>query len=200
MLKMPTFTVSLDGKALASVCADGFEVLAIHISGTRVDEEFASLHMSAGNYQDGAERRHLIWIDSIALHPGQCVRVDLTQEGETSPPGKTLAELYPDEAHEPTADFKPTPEMFAELRRRKQLRAGYSIELLSPAGKVVHAHTNPENHGFGFSVLWNSYRPERASASLHTYTIDSLEQHAPVHDQMREYLEPGQSVNIQLNT
>lgn len=56
---MPTFIVSLDSHSIASVCTDGFEILAIHISGTRVDEEFASLHMNAGNYSDAAQASHL---------------------------------------------------------------------------------------------------------------------------------------------
>lgn len=145
------------------------------------------------------QRRHLIWIDSITLRPGQCVRVALTQEGETNPPGRTIAELYPDDEDQPAADFKPTSEMFAELKRRKQLRTGYSFELLTPAGKTVHTRTHPNDHGFGCSVLWNVHHPERASASLHSYTISSLEHREPVHDFMREYLTQGQSITLTVN-
>jgi hypothetical protein len=87
-------------------------------------------------------------------------------------------------------DFTPTRELFEELRSRTRLREGFRFELATSGGTEYVGETGPEEHGFGFTILWNSHRPGRASLSLHSYTIDNLERREPMRDRVREYIEP----------
>jgi len=96
-------------------------------------------------------------------------------------------------------DFKPTREMFEELRRKPNLRDGYAFQYHSTLGTSYAGRTSSEEHGFGFTVLWSSHRPERVSVSLNSYTIDSVEQQTPGHDHVREYLQVGQSVTVEID-
>ena len=196
---MSTFIVSLDGALLAKVNTDGFEVLSIRLGGTRVDDEFAVLDVSAGAYPEGREKTHLIWINSLPVRPGQLVQIGFAEEGATSHPGKTIGELFPDEEVALDADFKLSSKMFAELRRRPSLRDGYSFNCRLPSGEMHRSATTSDEHGFGLNVLWNAYRPERASFSLHTYTIDSIEQRSPGRDHLHQYFSPGQYVAVEVD-
>ena len=57
----------------------------------------------------------------------------------------------------------------------------------------------PDEHGFGFHVLWQSGRPDRARASLHTYTIGYLEQDEPGNDHVSELLKPGDAIAVKVD-
>jgi hypothetical protein len=119
------------------------------------------------------------------------VEVRLSDSGDTSHAGKTIAELFPEEAEdEPPTDFTPSPEMFAELRAKAALRDGYAFRLSAKSGLTFEGRTVPTDHGFGFNVVWNCHRPNRANLSLHAYTLDDLEQRKPMNDFAREYIEP----------
>jgi hypothetical protein len=169
---MPSISVSLDGEELVCVRTDGYDVMSVNVSGTLVEDEFAELYMSAGT---------------------------LAADGETSQAGKTIAELFPDEASTDPVDFKATPEMFAELRARPSKRARYRFDIQLSSGTSVLAQTASDEHGFGFSVLWNSYRPESARVSLHSYTIESMEHQTPMKYHVQEHLHPGQSAVVKVD-
>jgi hypothetical protein len=197
---MPSLTVTLDGNILATVCCDGFDVVTARLSGIRIEDDFANLGVTGGCYPDGGESTYLTWVNELPVQPGQRVGVTLLQDGATSHPGKTIDELYPDE--DPTTtpdDFNPTDGMFEELRRRPNLRDGYAFQYQSTLGTSYAGRTSAEEHGFGFTVLWNSHRPERVSVLLNSYTIDSIEQRTPGHDHAREYLQVGQSLIVEID-
>jgi len=196
---VPTISVSLNGHLLASVATDGYDVLSVHVHGIRTDSEFASVDMSGGSYPEGKESTYLTWINSTLLSPGDSVEVRFTDSRQTSHPGKTIEELFPDDpADSQRTEFKATPEMFAELRVKPQLRSGYGFCLALPSGTLYEGRTNEAEHGFGFSVVWNSHRPQRANVSLHSYTIDSMEHQQPMRDHAREYIAPGNTVRLQI--
>jgi hypothetical protein len=199
MPSMPSLTVSLDGAVLATVCCDGYDVVSVRVGGTRVEEEFAAVGMTAGCYPDEGESTSLTWVNELELLPGQTVAVSLLKDGVTSHPGKTIDELFPDEEPTEVVDFKITQEMLQELRAKPPRRVGWGFQLNSSSGTSYSGRTAPAEHGFGFSVLWNMHRPERASVSLHSYTIDSLEHRTPMHDHVREHLQLGQSVAIKVD-
>lgn len=188
---MPTLTASVNGTLLAQVRTDGFDVMSVAVQGTCVEQELAELMMTGGKYPEGEESVYLTWINSHPLKAGDLLEVTIQDEGDTSHAGKTLAELFPDEAEAvEEMDFTPTPELFEELRSRERLRERFRFELDTSGGTEYVGETGHEEHGFGFTVLWNTHRPGRASLSLHSYTIDSLEHRAPMHDYVREYIEP----------
>jgi hypothetical protein len=86
--------------------------------GTGIDEDLADLEVSGGSYPDGRESTYLTWVSALSLQPGQVITVLLLENAPTSHLGKTIAELFPDEEPSATTDFKPTPEIIAEIRSR----------------------------------------------------------------------------------
>ena len=197
---MPSLTASVNGSLLAQVRTDGYDVMSVAVQGTCVDPEFAELMMTGGKYPDEGESTYLTWINSIPLKPGDVVEVTIQEEGHTSYEGKAIDELFPDEAETGAEiDFRPTTEMFTELRAKHRVRSGYRFELATSTGKTYVGRTEGTEHGFGFTVLWNSQRPERASLSLHSYTIGSMEHQQPMRDHVREYITPFTSVRLRVD-
>lgn len=197
---MPCLTVTLDGNLLAAVPCDGFDVVTARISGTRIDEDFVNIGVTGGSYPDEGESTYLTWVNEVALKPGQQVHITLLETGVASHAGKTLEELFPEEELEAAPDdFKPTHEMFEELRARPKLREGYAFLYHSTLGTQCTGRTRPEDHGIAFSALWNCHRPERIGVSINTYTIDSVEQRNSGTDHVREYLQIGQSATVQID-
>jgi hypothetical protein len=196
---MPTLSASLNGTLLAQVRTDGFDVMSVEVSGTCIEDEVAELRMAGGKYPEGQESVYLTWIDSVPVKSGDLVQITIQNEGETSHAGKTLAELFPQDAEKiEQTDFRPTAEIFAELRSKKRVRTGFHFDLETSSGTAYAGETMPSEHGFGLTVLWNSHRPARASLSLHSYTIDSLEHRQPMRDHIREYIEPFTSVRFRV--
>lgn len=188
---MPSLSVHVDGALLARVRTDSYEVLQVQVHGARIEEEFAMVEMSGGSYPEGKESTYHIWVNSVPLQAGQEVEVVFDADGETSHPGRTIDQLFPGETgNSQPEDFRPTSEMFEALRAKPILREGYSLTLFGPDGVVFDGHTDSTTHGFGFSVVWNSFYPERANLSLHSYTLDNLKQGTPFSDHVCEYIEP----------
>jgi hypothetical protein len=197
--RMPAISVLLDGEPLVTVSTIGYDVVSVHVHGTRTDAEFATLDVSGGAYPATGEPMHLIWISSHELRPDQLIEVRFEEAGETSHRGKTIEELFPEEqAAEEPVDFKPTEAMFAELRGKPLLRNGYSFRLRGSIGEPFAGTTAPADHGFAFNLVWNSHRPQRASHSLHAYTLDELEKRSPLRDFIREYIEVPYAIALQI--
>jgi hypothetical protein len=197
---MPCLRITLDEVLLAAVPCEGFDVITARISGTRIEGDFANIGVTGGSYPDEGESTYLTWVNELALLPGQRVCVTLSEEGAASHAGKTIEELFPDEDTEAsTDDFKPTQEIFEELRAKPKLREGYAFRYHSTLGTQCAGHTKPEEYGFGFTALWNSHRPERISVSVNSYTIESIESRTPGTDHVHEYLQVGQSATIEVD-
>lgn len=195
---MPALNVSVDGATIATVCTAGYDVLNVRAGGTRVDDDLATLDVSGGSYPEDGQSTYLTWICDLPLQPGQVVEVIFLETGSTSHRGKTIEELFPGETPTEPTDFKPTAEMFAELRNRPKLHEKYAFQLVSSIGTVFAGETTPDEHGFGFSVVWNSFHPERARVSLHSYTLDGLESHGPMNSHVEERMQYGDSVRFEL--
>lgn len=195
---MPALNVSVDGVTIATVCTDGYDVLTVRASGTRVDSDMATLDVSGGSYPEDGQSTDLTWICDLPLQPGQVVEVFFLETGLTSHRGKTIEELFPGETPTEPTNFKPTAEMFAEIRNRLKLHDKFSFQLVSSIGTVFAGETTPDEHGFGFSVVWNSFHPERARVSLHSYTLDGLESHGSMKNHVEERMYYGDSVRFEL--
>lgn len=171
---MPALAVTLNGEALVSVSMDGFDIMDVGVSGDLLGPEHATLRVSGGSYPQERESQYLIWEDERTLVPGDKVSVEFLASGTTSRSGKTIEELYPDEKPTQKAPFAPVEQVVRELKQRPKKFDSLAFEFEGPDGVGVRARTAPEEHGFAFTVLWNSHRPERARASAHTYTLESL--------------------------
>jgi hypothetical protein len=138
----------------------------------------------------------LIWVDA-ALVPGQKLSIAFAESGAIVGAGKTIDELHPEDSNTGAeTDFRLTAEMMQELRGKPKVRAAWRFEVRGPKESCYESRTTEAEHGFGFNVLWNTYRPERASFSLHSYGLDSLEQQAPMRDHIRGRLEFGETVEL----
>lgn len=181
---MPALRISIDGNEVATVCTDGYAVLDAHVSGARIDEELATLSVAGTSQPENGEYVHRTWVNDIPMKSGQVLTIAFLESASSSHDGKTIEELFPDEDTTEEMDFTVTAEMFAELKAKPKLREKYSFRVKSSSGASFAGETKPEGHGFSFSVLWNSFQPEWARISLHSYTIESLE----VRDEPLEYL------------
>jgi len=196
---MAHIAVSIDGVTRAAICCEGFDVVSVGIGSTRVDQELATVHVSSSRYPDQGESTYLIWAEE-ALSPGQTVSVTFAEAGPTVGTGKTIDELHPDDAgsedSNTEADFKLTPAMMQELRAKPQVRAAWRFAFRGPDDNRRNSQTTEAEHGFGFNVLWNVHRPDRASFSLHSYDLESLEQRTPMRDHVRGKLGYGKAVEL----
>lgn len=195
---MPALSVSIDGVTIATVCTDGYDVLSVRAGGTQIDDELATLDVSGGSYPEDGESTSLTWVSELSLLAGQIVEVSLLENAPSTHQGKTIEELFPDEAPTEQIDFTPTAEFLAELRTRPKLRDKFSFRLALSSEPVFAGETKPEEHGFGFTVLWNSFHPKYARVSLHSYTLDGLESHGPMNEHVVERIHYGSSVRFQL--
>jgi len=106
--------------------------------------------------------------------PGDTLSVTFLAAGATSQRGKTIDELHPDKMPTEHKPFAPIEEVIQELKLQPRAFDALAFEFIGPDGGRVQAQTTTEEHGYCFTVLWNSHRPERARVSAHTYTLDSL--------------------------
>jgi hypothetical protein len=196
---MAHIAVSIDGVTRVAICCDGFDVVSVGIGSTRVDQELATVHVTSSRYPDQGESTYLTWV-AEALSAGQTVSVTFAEAGPTVGVGKTIDELYPEDAgSEPPnteIDFKLTPAMMQELHAKPKVRGAWRFALRGPDDVRHNSETTEAEHGFGFNVLWNVHRPERASFSLHSYDLESLEQRTPMRDHVRGKLEYGKAVEL----
>ena len=187
---MPALHILIDGNPIATVSTEGNEVLALSIHGSLVEEEFAHLDVDGG-----PQGKYLTWIPQLPLSAGQSVVVRFLEDGESSCPGKIIEELFPEEEIDRDIDFKSTPEQFVELRAKQKVRERFSFSLSSGDFSCSDV-TRESDYGFGFTVLWNSFHPDRARFSLHSYTLDDLEHKAPMNYLAQERLNLGGEVKL----
>jgi hypothetical protein len=192
---MAFLRISVDGNVLAVVSTAERDIVSVQVGGARIDEDFATLSVMGGIYDRDGVTDHRIWVEERALHAGQRVEVSFAAEDIESGPGATLT-ATPTEGGD--ADFTDVASAIADLRHLPYVRDRYVLRLESSNGASSECVTGPDEHGFGMSVLWNWLHPERASVSVHAYTLDSLDKGESGRDFVREKLELGGWVRLAL--
>ena len=193
---MPALTISIDDAPQATVSTDDYDVVSVRISGSRINENLADLDVTGGTHPEDGESTYLIWVDSLAIQTGQVITVSYLEQAITSYPGKTIDERFPDEERPEVTEFRPTPDMFTELRVRPTTREGFSFRLQSSSGTTFDGKTT--DHGFAFTVLYDSFHPEQARLSLHSYTLENLEQRGPMSYHVKENIQVGDTVSFEV--
>lgn len=197
--------VSVDGIQVAAVSTESLDVLSVNLSGTKIDEEFSGLGVSGGRYPSDGASTHLIWLSELVVQPGQRVRVEVAASGSTSHAGKTIDELFPEDnadgedSEEPKDSPLSRDAVVDGIAARLQVRPGYCLGVESSSGTRCAANLSTEEHGFGVTFLWNSGRPERVSASLHTYSLEQLRTLGDFTYHWREHLHAGDWAEVKID-
>ena len=196
---MPLLAVEIDGRTVAAVRCDDFHVVNARVSGSLVEPQFATVELTASTHPEVGEGTYLLWLNELELRPSQAVTFKFLANGELFGTGRTIDELHPEQD-----DAKGDPEMsieecFLQLRARPNLRAGYSFLASTPPLPGQPSSTVPGEYSFSFSSLWNWLRQDRASISLSTWTIDSVEFNTPSREHFREYINPGQAATLRVD-
>jgi hypothetical protein len=196
---MPALRLSIDEKPMATVCTDGYDLVTARVWGTRVDEEFALVEMSAGTYPEGGEPTDLTWLSLMPLKPGQVVAIELLDEAPTEPAGQSFDDMFPDaDKVEPREmAFAPDDAMLAELKAAPHVREGHAFELTTKDG-TVSAVVAPQEHGFGFTTTWHAGQPDEARLSVHTYSLESMATRQPGRTTIKDKLQVGEGANFTL--
>jgi hypothetical protein len=195
---MPALSLYIDGMFVASVNTDGYDILDVRVHGTFIDKNIASLEFSGGAHPEGSASSYLTWVSDLPIKLKQVVKVVFLEKALTSHDGKTIEELFPDEPDQEPIDFKPLPEAINEIRAKPKLRSSISFMAQSPKAGSIYSETEPDMFGFGFGVLWNSWHPERASVSLHSYSLESLESRGPMNYILSEKISIGSEVQFEV--
>lgn len=195
---MSALSLYVDGMFIASVKTDGYDMLDVRVHGTCVDKNIASLDFSGGAHPEGGDSTFLTWVNDLPVKPKQVVKVVFIEDALTSHKGKTIDELFPDAIDKEPIDFKPLTEAINEIRIMPKLRNSISFRVQSPQAGILTGETESDKFGFGFGVLWNAWQPERASVSLHSYTLESLESHGPLNYILSEKISLGSEVQFEI--
>ena len=191
----------LDGKHLATICLDDFDVVSARVHGSKVDDDVATLYVHAGIYPQSGESTYLTWVDHLPLQPGQALTAYFDTTGVTAPAGKTIDELYPDDDEAEEDDDAPElsrEAVISAVRAKPQLWASASFRCETSHGTVATGSTRAEDHGFAFSIVKPPLPTKQLKISLDTYTLDDVEQQAPGHYLLQEGLAPGGWVRFEM--
>ena len=186
---MPNFTVDINSARIATIGLAGLNVVDVRVHGALDRAPRAELDAMGGGYGEGG-RGYLLWVAGRALRQGDVVRVTLNdrralRQGDVvlvtlndnddgGDPGKTIAELYPDEPPSTQTDFSITPAMAADLRARPRLHAAFVVQAMTSSGQRASAASDERHTDFSFSVVWDRFQPQQARVRLATYCLDDV--------------------------
>jgi hypothetical protein len=193
---MPGLAVAVNGTRLAAVSTEGSNVIGVRVHGDVLGPEFAVVEVSGGLYGEG-DPKHLIWLSEHPISPGNEIEVSLLESVETSPPGKTIEELFAGEP-EPMGPWQPLDQVLADISREPRVRERFSFRVEGPDSSVSST-TSPGDHSFGFSVTWNWLHPERVRVSLSSNTLDGIAKRAGGTDHAEFFLHYGERVRLRVD-
>lgn len=174
---MPALRTLLDGVHLATVSTADYELVTVEVSGTRSETAPAYLEIAASHHPRNEDATFLLWADHIAMRPGQTITVQFLEDGETSAPGRTIAELHPEEATAAAAaESRSAHELIDALARLPAHHESFALQLDSSQGTHFAMQTDSKAHGFRFSVFWNIWRsnPAQACMALCSHSLHNL--------------------------
>ena len=193
---MPTFCISVNDKAVATVNTDGYHLLDVWVGGSLDREELATLDVSGGSFPADGASTYLTWVHELPLLAGQRVVVEMREHGASSHAGKTAAELFPDEPPCSITDFTLTDSMFDEIARRPTFRDQLRFRFASSCGTAFDGRTGADEDSVSFSVLWHWTEPTMARVSVRSSSLADLRERRPGSRHMEERLRCGDAVSM----
>ena len=196
---MLALSVLVDGILKARVATDGLHVLTVYVSGSKASDEIATVELHGGSHPESGNATFLIWL-SEALHPAQCVRVEVATEGANSHPGKTVEDWFSELPGEERESVPSCEQLTHDAGPHGHHRDRLALVVHSSSGTHVSTEVKPDEHGFSASFDWNWVKPERVSASLSTYTPDQLLSKKGSNRHFKELLRPGEWAEIRIDS
>ena len=170
---MPSISIDVNGTRVATIGLSGTQLVDVSVHGALDRMPKAALSATGGNFEEGG-CGYLIWIDEVALLPGEVVRVSLNEFCDVADQGKTIEELYPDEEPSGRSDFTISDDMAAEIRSRPRLHEAFLVQAGTSPGQQAEAASDELNTDFRFGFIWDSSRPTQARVRLATYCLDDV--------------------------
>jgi len=195
---MPGLSISLNGQHLVTIATEGLNVVSVQVHGDCIGPEFASIEASGGLYGEEKDNKHLIWVNEHQIAQGDEVDVTFLEEAETSHSGKTIEELYPDSDSQ-MGPWQSLEEIFRDLAQKPKVREQFAFQVVPPSGAVIHSCTEPNDHSFGFSVLWDWMHPDIVRVSLTSNSLEGIEKRQEGFEHARFRLQIGQSVKLRVS-
>lgn len=195
---MPGLAVTVNGREIATVSTEGYNLLNVRVAGDLVSDEFASLDVSGGLYGEGEKSQHLTWVNLMPLGPGDEIAVTFLQEATTSHSGRTLEELFPDD-EQPMGPWEPLEKIFEDLAKEPKVRDQFEFVITPPDGDPIRTTTRPGDHSFGFSVGWAWTSPDRARVSLSSASLEQIAKRIAGTDLAQFKLQMGQGVKLRVD-
>ena len=196
---MTGIKVAVNGKQLAAVASDGFNIITVQVHGDVKGEELATIDVFGGLYEGKEIDCHLIWVNDHEIKAGDEVEISFCESVETSHQGKTIEELHP-ETEQQIKPQQSMEEMFSEIANMPKLREGFRFELVSPSGEVAQSSTVPEEYSFHFSAMWRWVKPDEARVSLTSNTLDGIERQENGRKHVGYAMQYGQGVKFCVST
>jgi hypothetical protein len=196
--QMPGLAVTVNGRKVATVSTEGYNLLSVRVAGDLISDEFASLDVSGGLYGEGDKSQHLTWVNLAPLNAGDEIEVTFLREATTSHPGKTLDELFP-ETERPMGPWEPLEKIFEDLAKQQHVRERFEFVITPSDGEPIRATTLPADHSFGFSVSWAWTSPELTRVSLSSASLEQIAKRVNGADHARFKLQMGQGVKLRVD-
>jgi len=170
---MSGFKVLLNGSHMISVSTEGLNLLNVRIQGDTLSEEFSSVSITGGNYGDGKDSQHLIWLNDKVIDSGDVVEVVFLKDVENSALGKTIEDLYPQNS-ENFGPWQPEAEIIKQLLKSPKQREAFSLQITNPADEQIDVSTSGDDFTYSFSVMWNWSQPESASVCASSNSLQKI--------------------------
>lgn len=170
---MASISIRIDRSPFASISLGHLTMLDVSVTGALNRESKCDLSAGGGDFRE-CGRGYLIFVDQVLIKAGQVISVMFTAGTGSGDPGHTIAELYPDAAPCPRADFSITEEMAAELRARPMLHEAFTAQVETSCGSHAIATSDRQNTDFTFRVLWTDDAPDTARVHFTTCCLNDV--------------------------
>lgn len=194
---MATLSVDVNGVRVATIGLTGLQVVDISVRGALDRASKAALSAFGGSYgEDG--RGFLIWIDEHPLLVGDIVRIGLNDTHGIGDRGKTMQELYPDEALSTQTDFSISEDMAAQIRAMPRLHEAFVVHASTSCGEQASATSDDLNTDFTLGIVWDGFHRHQARLRLSTHCLDDVLARTGGKQHLETILSLGHSATFQL--
>jgi hypothetical protein len=196
---MAGFKVAVNGKQLAAVASDGFNIITVQVHGDVKGDELATVDVFGGLYEGKQSDSHLLWVHDHEIKAGEEIEIIFCENIDTSHRGKAIEELHP-EVEPEIGPQQSMEELFSDLATMPKRRERFAFELVPPNGEVFHSSTDPEEYGFHLSAMWRWVKPDEARVSLTSNSLDGIKRQESGRKHAGFIMQYGQGVKFRVGT